>query len=222
MNKTELNEVKNIKKSFLDFKRESRIYRPLFYNGYECEKIIFFSKGKIIYTSLSGFLEDETSKISKDITQIFLKNNFKKVNKVNLNKKENFFVTGERDFKFKKGFVFYINLDIENINISFSNYEHKFNTDTGEVLYKYAFIEGNFLVNDYKLNDKKELEYIEVNKDKIKVYLEQKFIKNEIGLKIEKLKKHYEKNKDKTNIKLSSYDIENLLKIFKINIKKLE
>jgi hypothetical protein len=208
-------------KQFKTLKRESSFYRPYVYNGLQCESLVFYSKGKILYKSNSGFLEDETSK--QDVTEIKVKNEFKRALKEDLNRKDNFYLKGRREYSFDDGQVFYINCDLENINIKYTDFEHKFNTETEEVLYKYAVITAKDLFKRYEsyLDKDQKLQYKEIDTESIKVFKESKHIKNKLGLQVERIEKHLKKHTNKhNNPVLSSYDIEKLLRVVNITTKK--
>ena len=201
----------------IKIKRLSNIYRPLYVNGYQIEKYIFYSDGKILF-EFGSCLECEKlgDILSMTITEP------KKVNKVNLNRSDNFFITGRREYKFDKSFILYINVNLENIKIEDIPFKERWRDEFKITFYKFKKIILNkpFSYYERSLDENRKLKYVETQKEKGEIILFDK-IKNEkleLGLKKDKIFKQFKE----LNINISSYEIEKLLKNYTLIQKEVK
>lgn len=125
--------------------RSSTCFRPLFIDGLELDAIYFYKSGKVLCASRSGWLDlllDNDSKYGIDSTKIFLKHKPVRANKVNLDRADNFLVKGRRDYKFDKGFILYINVELEKIDVLLDSEKLTFDSPTENYYSNYYFING--------------------------------------------------------------------------------
>lgn len=197
----------------ITLKRSSSFFRPLYYHNLEVEQLIFYSKGKIVYSSRSAWLECEERR--QDITSITITEP-KRALKVDLNRKDNFYIKGSRDYKFKNGFIFYINIDLENITFEkpfIIDYYEDENEINKKELMKINF--KNMVIYESYLDENKELMRREIKTDYAILYLDTITIRKEQGLKADNLKILF----DEAGFKdVSKYDIERALNKYNITI----
>lgn len=196
--------------------RNSSFTRTLHLGEVEVDEIFFYSRGKVIYHCARGWLEDHKSR--QDITQITLLEPPKKAIKVDLNRTDNFYVKGRRDYKFDKGYNFYINIDKEDIKI----------TDLGREL----FFENEFEKNEqnvlridlsipfkryepFKLGKDAELQYREIEIKSITVTNDFINTRKTKGKEAESLLEDFKK----ISVTISRYDIEKILEHYDIKKK---
>jgi len=197
------------------FRRDSSFLRVWFISGLEVEKLVFYSNNKVLYETRQSWLEDEQSR--QDLTQMTI-NKPKKALKVDLTRKDNFYIKGSRNYNFKKGYIFYINLDLENIKIEdlgLNPYYDNENEINEKYLLKMTFKNPCLRYEPY-LDKNKNLQYKEIETTEIKLYNGLKTTRKERGKQADNLKVLF----DELNFNVSVYDIERALNTHNIQITK--
>lgn len=187
----------------------------MFYDGLAVDHVIFYSKGKVLHKGRSSFFEDQET--NQDITNIKI-NKPKRANKLNLNREDNFFIIGRRQYNFDKGYIFYINCDLENIKVEETEFKEKFKSDFHSTQYKYKLITANeniFTRYKTRLDEKENLIYDEIEVNSFKVFDEMKEVNTKLGNKRDKIVIALKKIND-----LGRYEVEKMLKVVNITIKR--
>lgn len=183
--------------------RNASWHRPCNFQGKEIDSIVIYSKGEILYQTRSGWLEDDTKRADVSMFKI---NQPSKAIKLNLNREDNFFMTGRRQYRFDKAYTLYINADLEGIKVNEGDWELDWETAFEKRFVKYTTIKFSEPVLLYGKS-----EFVSSIKTRSDFKTEDKELRKkaeELGVKLEEL-----------GFKgISKYDLEQAIEKYEINI----
>lgn len=198
----------------ITIKREVSGWRPLILKGKSIRNIIFYRDGIIKYETKRGWLEHD----NQDVLSITIDTPVR-ANKLNLNRKDNFYMT-KNDYGET---VFNLYIYINNIDIAISDSDEFVKIETEkEINYKLAYnLSIPCTVQAHRLNENKNLEYYEseqITGINIESPYYTRTVIKQLGQKIKNIRKKIDSVLTRHSI--TDYDIEKLLQIFDFVEKK--
>lgn len=196
----------NKEKNIITVARGYNMWRPMVVNGKEINNIVIYKNGKELFKLNQGFFKMKINNIlSEDIISFKISEPTKAI-KVNLNRKDNFYILDKENFERwkERKYILYINEE-----------EVKVNKIYESLLYKNDF-EKNFIKTAdltfiYGCSTK-EKEYKEITVNSLGI------TRKEITEKGEKFNELLKDLEDK-KIKINSYELKELLKYYDL-VKK--
>ena len=196
----------NKEKNIITVARGCNMWRPMVVNGKEINNIIIYKNGKELFKLNKGYFEMKINNILSDDIISFKISEPSKAIKLNLNRKDNFYLLDKENFERwkEREYILYINEE-----------EIKINKIYESLLYKNEF--------EKKFIKTADLTFVYGCKTKEKEY--KNITANALGITrteiTEKGKKFNEILKDLENkkIKINSYELEQLLKYYDL-VKK--
>ena len=181
--------------------RNASWHRPCNFLGKEIDKIVIYSKGEILYETRSGWLEDNKSRSDIESFEITIP---KRANKINLNREDNFYMTGKREWKHDEGYVLYLNADLEAITLTEGEWELDWENEYEE---RFQYIKEIKFKNSLKIFDGEETNVIKVWTD---------FVTNKKSLakELEKLKEKFET----LGLKFDEYDWKKIILKYEVKL----
>ena len=195
--------------------RESSFFRPYYLpSGEQLEQIIVYSKGVIKYKCSCGWLECEER---GDIIKFILNQRPVKANKENLNRTDNFYLCGKRDYKHDKGFILYLNADTENIKIEVDpDFKERFKTETSISYRKTGTLKTANPMTYTKAKWKgEERTTTEETTQEIRVFIDSKSERTPLGKRADQLGAELKE----LNIDIRAYEVEKLLEHYDLKRK---
>jgi len=162
---------------------------------------VIYSKGEILYETRSGWLEDNKSRSDIESFEITIP---KRANKINLNREDNFYMTGKREWKHDEGYVLYLNADLEAITLTEGEWELDWENEYEE---RFQYIKEIKFKNSLKIFDGEETNVIKVWTD---------FVTNKKSLakELEKLKEKFET----LGLKFDEYDWKKIILKYEVKL----
>ena len=177
-------------------------------DGKEINNIVIYGDGKELYKSNQPYITivDENNR-EYDSQEIILVGDIKRANKVNLNRKDNFYVVDKENKYFSdKGYILYIHESEIKVNSVTEKVALKLKH---EVNYKKVFnitLKGNIKYKEY---DKDLHDYVSLVKNNVNIT--QRFYSKceltEYGKKLKEIEEFFKNNK----INITRYDLEKLI-----------